>query len=382
MPQTVRVRPRPELVLAAVLSMSVVGGTAVLVAQHGDSADPAAAAPATLTPTPEPASPTAVPTPAARPTPPTTRTPKPAARPLYPLPAPAIQPQPCPAPPLPPGKPRPFPAPVVAEAAVPAPVSVPARQVSLHAVAGKGMWITSWPKTRLDAAAVVRKAKAAGLRQVWVRTGGTKQGYYGDALLESLLPPAHAAGIAVIAWDFPTLSDPLADVERAVRALSYTVQGQRLDGFAPDIETKAEGVHLTSKRVTAYLSRVQLAAGDRPVVDTVPRPTKKRLASYPYTASARYSDGFTAMVYWSCLEPGATTLAAIRDLKRFHRHVAVVGQAYDMGPEGGRRGLPSGAETWRFLDVAKRGGAFGASLYTYDTAGPHQWGPLGAYPWR
>jgi hypothetical protein len=244
------------------------------------------------------------------------------------------------------------------------------------------MWVTSWPKTQLDSAVLVRQAKAAGLRQVWVRTGGTKQGYYGDRLLADLLPRAHAAGIAVIAWDFPALSDPLADVKRAVAALSFTVDGQQIDGFSPDIETKAEGVHVTSKRVAAYLSRVQLAAGNRPVVETVPRPTKTRLASYPYATSAKWVDGFTAMVYWSCLEPGKTTSKAISDLRAFHRHVAVVGQAYDMGPEGGRPGLPSAAETWRFIDVAKRAGAFGASLYTYDTAGPNQWKPLGAYPWR
>jgi hypothetical protein len=283
---------------------------------------------------------------------------------------------------VPPGKPRPLGTPAVAEAAVPAPVAVSSRPASLHAAGGKGMWLTTWPKSTLDAAEVVRRAKAAGLRQVWVRTGGTKQGYYGDGLLAALLPAAHAAGISVIAWDFPSLSDPVADVVRAKAALTYSTHGERIDGFSPDLETKAEGVHATAKRVRAYLSRVQALAGARPVVLTVPRPTKSRLATYPYAATARYVDGYTAMIYWSCLEPGTTTLNAIRELKKLHRPVAVVGQGYDMGPEGGRHGLPTSAETWRFLDVAKRAGAFGASLYTYDTAGPHQWEPLAAYAWR
>lgn len=264
---------------------------------------------------------------------------------------------------------------------MPAPVRVPARKPSLHAAAAKGMWLTTWPKSELDASEVVRRAKAAGLRQVWIRTGGTKQGYYGDRLLAALLPKAHAAGIAVIAWDFPFLSDPVADVERARRAMAFTVDGQRIDGFAPDIETKAEGVHATSKRVAAYLSRVQALAGNRPIVATVPRPTAKRLATYPYKATAPYVDGYSAMIYWSCLEPGETTRNAIRELAKLGKPVAVVGQAYDMGPEGGRQGLPSVGEVWRFLDVAKRAGAFGASLYQYDTAGPSQWGPLTRYPW-
>lgn len=383
MTQTGSMTPRTAIAVAAALTISVGAGVG-LVASRGGDPRPAALAQPTPTPSRTPA---AAATPAARPSSPT---PKPTPAPQrpratagspYSLPAAVVLPSPCPPPPPPPGKPRPFGPPTVAESDVPAPVKVPARTVSLRAAAAKGMWLTTWPKSTLDADAVVSRAKAAGLRQLWIRTGGTKQGYYGDRLLAALLPKAHAAGIAVIAWDFPFLSDPVADVARAERALAFTVQGQRIDGFSPDIETKAEGVHATSKRVAAYLSRVQVLAGDRPVVATVPRPTPKRLASYPYRATAPYVDGYTAMIYWSCLEPGETTRNAIRELRKLGKPVAVVGQAYDMGPEGGRQGLPAAGEIWRFLDVAKRAGAFGASLYQYDTAGPSQWAPLARYPW-
>jgi hypothetical protein len=272
--------------------------------------------------------------------------------------------------------------PRVAEADVPAPAALPARKPDLRAAQGKGMWLTTWPKTQLDAERVVARARSAGLRQLWLRTGGSKQGYYGDRLMAELLPAAHVAGIAVIAWDFPTLSDPAADAARAARALAYSVRGHRLDGFAPDIESTAEGVHQTARRMRYYLSIVLRAAGDRPVVSTVPRPTPKRLASYPYAAQAPYVDAFASMVYWSCNEPGKLVLESLQRLGRFGRPVAVIGQAYNMGSEGGRPGLPSALETWRFLDVARRHGALGASLYQYDTAGSGQWHALGAYPWR
>ena len=382
--QTVPVRSRPELLVALAAAVCVAGGTGVLVAQHSDSPTAATAPLVTTTPTPSALkSPPPAPRQTPRPSPTRPRaTHQAAAKPFLPLPAGPVQPQPCPVPPVPPGSPAPFPPPVVAESAVPAPVALPRVKVDLHVAGGKGMWLTTWPASKPNAAEVVNRAKSAGLRQIWVRTGGTKQGYYGDALLASLLPRAHAAGLAVIAWDFPYLSDPLADVDRAVRALSFTVGGERIDGFAPDIETKAEGVHVSAKRFRAYLSRVKVAAGNRPIVLTVPRPTPLRLKTYPYAVTASYVDAYTAMIYWSCLEPGATTKAAISELRKLHRPVAVVGQAYDMGPEGGRHGLPTAAETWRFLDVAKRAGAFGASLYTYDTAGPNQWRPLQAYPWR
>lgn len=371
--------PRSSLVVAAALVVAVGTGAGVLVSRDGV---PAALREPMATSTPAPTAAAAARTPALRPTPrPAAKPARPTARSPYSLPAAVVLPRPCPPPPRPPGKPRPFGQPAVAEEDVPGPVKVPARKPSLHAAAAKGMWLTTWPKTTLDMDAVVRRSKAAGLRQVWIRTGGTKQGYYGDRLLADLLPKAHAAGIAVIAWDFPFLSDPVADVERARRAMAFTVDGHRIDGFAPDIETKAEGVHATSKRVAAYLSRVQAIAGNRPIVATIPRPTAKRLASYPYKATAPYVDGYSAMIYWSCLEPGETTREAIRELKKLGKPVAVVGQAYDMGSEGGRQGLPSVGETWRFLDVAKRAGAFGASLYQYDTAGPSQWAPLTRYPW-
>jgi hypothetical protein len=117
------------------------------------------------------------------------------------------------------------------------------------------------------------------------------------------------------------------------------------------------------------------------VVATVPRPTAKRLASYPYATQAPYVDAFAPMVYWSCSEPGALTRSSLSPLRKYHRPLAVIGQSYDMGPEGGRHGLPSGREIWRFLDVSKRAGAIGASLYTYDQTHAAQWRALSAYPW-
>ena len=52
-----------------------------------------------------------------------------------------------------------------------------------------------------------------------------------------------------------------------------------------------------------------------------------------------------------------------------------------MGSEGGRAGLPSRAETWRFLDSAKRGGAVGASLWTIEKVSDEQWDALRTHPW-
>jgi hypothetical protein len=294
---------------------------------------------------------------------------------LYPLPAAPVQPEPCPPPPLPPGpSPRPLGPPKVREDAIPVAGVPPARHVDLSVISGKGIWLTLWPGAKLDVGAVVSLARAAGLRQLWVRTGGRGEGFYGAATLNALIPAAHSAGIAVIAWDFPTLSNPAGDARRAAAAL------QAADGFGADIESPADGTYLTARRVAYYLSLVRTAAGVKPVAAIVPRPTSYWLATYPYKAEAPFVDVFAPMVYWSCIEPGAAVSSAIAPLAAL-RPVAPIGQDYDMASEGGRQGLPSGREIWRFLDVARRSGAVGASLYDLESGGRPQLAALSGYPW-
>jgi hypothetical protein len=262
--------------------------------------------------------------------------------------------------------------PAVGDTALPALVPVKAKARSLYVVRGKGLWATPMATTHLDVVALVAKARRTGVRSLWVRTGGSRQGYYGNHFLPRLVPAAHAAGLAVVAWDFPNLSNPVADSTRAARALAAGV-----DAFSPDIETASEGTHLTQRRVAVYLSRVRRYAGRRPVVATVPRPTAR---PYPYGTVARYADVFAPMVYWSCHEPGALVHDAVARLRHL-LPVAPIGQAYDMGSEGGRVGTPSRLETLRFLDAARRAGAIGASLWTVEAAGKPQLAALAVFRW-
>jgi hypothetical protein len=355
-------------VLAVALIATSYAGTAPGVVAVADITTPTPspeATPATLgpvapsptpKPAPKPAAAGALPAKAAAPTPPRTGCPPPVRHPSS-------------------WTPKPLGAPKVADAALPAALPRRPKAADLDAITGKGIWVTNWPKDSVDVAGIVAKTKAAGLSSIWVRTGGSRQGYYGGRVLPALVPAAHRAGIKVIAWDFPFLSDPVADALRAKKALATGI-----DAFAPDVETAAEGTHATSRRVTLYLSLVRAYAGDRPIAATVPRPTPKRLASFPYAAFAPYADVFVPMVYWSCNEPGLLVAQSLTKLGRW-LPVAPVGQAYDMRTDGGRGGLPSRAETWRFLDSARRGGAVGASLWTMETIGAAQWSALKAYPW-
>ena len=294
----------------------------------------------------------------------------------YPLPAAPVQPEPCPPPPIPAlPPPPPLGPPVVPEAAVPLVGPPQPRRVNLSGISGKGIWLTIWPGSRVDVSAIVATARAAGLKQLWVRTGSSQNGFYGGTTLREFVTAAHAAGVSVVAWDFPTLSNPAADAARAAMAFRAGA-----DAFSPDIETTSEGTYLTARRVRYYLSLVRAMAGDRPVIATVLRPTSYWLENYPYGAEAPFVDAFAPMVYWSCTEPGAAVDQAVTVLSRW-RPVAPIGQDYNMGPEGGPPGLPTPKEIWRFLDVAHRAGSIGASLYDLETGGPAQLQALAAYPW-
>jgi hypothetical protein len=294
----------PRRLLAGAAALVLAGGVAVAATGHAGRTRPVAERRPAATPTGGAPAPSATRAPRPSRSPATVVRSRPATTPLYPLPARPAYPHPCPPPPVPPGPPFKAPKPLVKSRDLPHAVAVSRhRHVDLGPVTGKGMWLTTWADTRLDVGTVVARARAAGLHQLWVRTGGSYQGWYGDRLLRRLLPAAHAAGLRVVAWDFPTLSDPLADVSRARAAITGTFAGQHIDAFSADIETIYEGTFDTPRRVKVYLSRVRAVAGSMPVVATVLRPTTYMLATYPYRAEAPYVDVFAPMVYWSCNEP-------------------------------------------------------------------------------
>jgi hypothetical protein len=251
------------------------------------------------------------------------------------------------------------------------------------AIDGKGMWVWELPHTEGgDVAAIVRKASAAGLRQIWVRVGDSKDGFYAAANLAALVPAAHRSGIAVIGWGFPYLYDPVADAVWTMDALAWGApDGAQLDGFSADIERASEGVALSGPRVAAYLETVRRAAGDRLIVATVYPPTNGNwYGDYPYTVMARYVDAFAPMIYWACTDPAADAAAALSRLATL-RPVHVIGQAFNLADTGGRIPSPSAAETEWFLHAAQHGGALGASFWVWQSATPEEWAALAAYPW-
>jgi hypothetical protein len=293
----------------------------------------------------------------------------------------------CPVPPRPPGPPPPppwHPAVLVPDSQLP-PVQAPAAWASdLKPIAGKGMWIWEWSHTDGgDAAAVVARAVAAGLRQVWVRVGDSADGFYGAAELTALVPKAHAAGLNVVAWGFPYLYDPLGDARWTAQILAWRGPGgAAVDGYSADIERLSEGVDLTARRAAVYLQQVRRDAGSRLVVATVYPPIDAYWTGggYPFSAMAPYVDAFAPMIYWECTDPGADAALDIARLATL-RPVHIIGQAYDMGSGGGRVGAPSAGEITEFLQTGRRRGAVGASFWVWQTATAEEWQAVSSFRW-
>jgi hypothetical protein len=246
------------------------------------------------------------------------------------------------------------------------------------------MWIWQWNQTAGgNAAAIVAQAVRSGLHQLWIRVGDSLNGFYGSSELTALVPPAHAAGLAVIAWGFPYLYDPLGDARWTAQILAWHGPGgMAVDGYSADIERSSEGVDLSAKRAAVYLQQVRRVAGSRLIIATVYPPIDAYWTGgeYPFTAMAPYVDAFAPMIYWACTDPAGDAAVDIARLSTL-RPVHIIGQAYSMASVGGRPNAPSGAEITEFLEAGKLDRAVGASFWVWQSATEQEWSALAAYRW-
>jgi hypothetical protein len=243
---------------------------------------------------------------------------------------------------------------------------------------GKGMWIYEPAKTENgNAGAIVARAKATGLTHLWVRMGSNWDGFNVAPFLDRLLPAAHAAGIKVIGWDFPRLDPVDSDVNRAAAMIRYTTPtGDRVDAFSPDIESPAEGTHLTPEAARRYGQALRAVAGaNYPLIVTVPRPAKER-PLYPYADIVAGYDAIAPMIYWLDRQPDTDVVGALAALSKFGKPVYPVGQAYDGSPEGGRKGVPPPEELFRFMRSAESHGAAGVSFWSWQAANQPAWNAI------
>ncbi|HEX2039280.1 MAG TPA: peptidoglycan-binding domain-containing protein [Acidimicrobiales bacterium] len=262
-------------------------------------------------------------------------------------------------------------------APAPGPYTPTAPPASSTIPIGKGMWLHHFSRSAGgDPQRLVADATARGLTHVYLRLGSSTRGFYAQSDLERLLPVAHAAGLKVVGWDFPTLHSPAVDAARAAAQITYTtVQGHRIDAFSADIETPAEGTHLTVEGVRQYGQLLRQAAGPGyPLIATVPRPSNKRW--FPYAETVAAFDAVAPMVYWANRDPVRDVRQAVADLAPYGKPVLPVGQAYDGRIDGWGTGSPSKEALAAFAQAASEAGAVGVSFWSWQTAEPHHWAAI------
>jgi len=248
---------------------------------------------------------------------------------------------------------------------------------------GKGMWLYNFDRSDGgNVAGMIHRAQMTGLTHLYVRTGSTHDGFYAQGVLNRILPAAHAAGIRVYGWDFPYLDDYRVDVDRAMAAITYrTPDGQSLDGFSADIETRREGVNINVATGTAYGTLLRQRAGnDYPLIATVPRPNP-HLHDYPFAEVAQHFDAVAPMIYWLNRDPVHDVLEAMPVLKTLGKPIMPVGQAYDGSPEGGKPGVPSPAELGGFMRASADTGASAVSFWSWQAADQPAWDTIQTAPW-
>ena len=251
-------------------------------------------------------------------------------------------------------------------------------------IAGKGMWIWQFDKiAHGNPKRIVDYAVSHGLSHIYVRSGSSTVGLRGWNDVVRILPVAHRRGLKVIAWDFPYLRDPSADVRRAAWVLSRTVHGgHSVDGFAADLETRSEGTVLTRGRAQRYSRGLRAAAHGKFIVLVPPRPNPYTVSFYPYDVTVPYFDAVAPMVYWGRRSPVETARWAIDYLGRFRKPVAPIGQSFDMGPEGGPKGPPGGKAVINFMTESALRGAVGVSFWSWQHTPARLWHTIATYRWK
>ena len=264
------------------------------------------------------------------------------------------------------------PPPSTVSPAVVAPIAAAPR---LPLPTGKGMWIWHPAQTEGgDPNAIVARAHAVGLTHVYVWLGSSVSGFATPDFLNAFLPVAHAHGLKVYGWDFPYLDDADKDVDRAVNDIAYTTpSGDRIDGFAADIELRSMGVNISTATADVYTKDLRQRVGPGyPLIAVVPRPSAE-LINYPFNEVIRNFDAVAPMVYWLNRDPVPDIVGAMKALAQFNKPILPIGQAYDGQTEGGPRGVPPRPQLLAFMQQAEALGATSISWWSWQHADQQAW---------
>jgi hypothetical protein len=259
---------------------------------------------------------------------------------------------------------------------------------SVNAVRGTGMWLTPPVLGVASPEAIVSAAVKNHITHLYVEVAGSRgwssgNGFYGKQTLNRLLPVAHRARIAVIAWVYPYLNDLPADVAFSVAAARYvTPSGDRPDGLAADVEQNMQEPYV---RAYGQIVRSRLGPKVLMVIATYP-PQSIWGKVYPFRTVARTWDVIVPMDYWNVARRPyteaeaysyvANSIAGVRKATGIANvPIEVLGQMFDAYGDG--QHSPTLAEVRGSLRAAHDRHAIGISFFEWNHATPDEWDALG-----
>ena len=271
--------------------------------------------------------------------------------------------------------------------AIPANQAAPAALPTAAVYGGLGSWLDIFAGDAWSSpAAVVAKARAAGVRTLYLQTSNYRQGagIARPAALGRFVDAAHAAGLRVVAWYLPGFANPRLDARRTLAALRFrSATGEAFDGFALDIE--ASVVRNVAVRNTRLLSLVALlrraAPGSYPLGAIIPSPVGIRRhrhywPGFPYGALTRSFDAILPMAYFSHYAHSAqAAYAYAHDAMTLLRAHTAGRQPFVHMIGGSGKNIPA-ATLAGFVRAASECGAQGISLYAFPQTSRADWAVL------
>jgi hypothetical protein len=241
---------------------------------------------------------------------------------------------------------------------------------------GIGTWISLYSKTWALPDAAVQASALRGVTTIYLETGRSTSAAPIERPTQTaaFIDAAHAAGLRIVAWYYPTFVRWSVDADRMVATASFrTPDGQGFDAVAADIEdaTVRSGV-LRNARFTAFTNRIVRALPDESwgAITYPPIGLDLNPHAWPAFPWAFVSQRYTAilpMAYWRSrthTAAGAAWYAAgnIAALKVLTRDPNVL--VHMIGSGG-----TTPAEATAFASASLAAGAIGVSLYPYDRTG-------------
>lgn len=248
-----------------------------------------------------------------------------------------------------------------------------------------GTWVDIYDyalRGPMNIPAAVDSMAKRGVKTLYLQTSRWKDGgdFVNIEAVHQFVEEAHSKGIKVVGWYVPGFGNIARDIRRSVIVLDYvSPNGQKFDGFAPDIETREEvggsrdrynaGVAEYTKQLRTALPNAVLGA----IVDDAKNNLRapERHAGFPWKEIGANYDVVLPMAYWSVTKPSNGGCGGQYDADAYIREAVSLTKSYlgadkPIHPVGGIADCVTEAEVVGFVNATKAVG-IGGSFYDFAT---------------